>query len=118
MPWPLDTTTSGGVGLTKLNNLDWYWKGLAVREPRIGLVQKGTENEQVGREMLEGLLERGVNIDEGLLCVIDGSKGVRKALCDVLEDKAWVQRCQCLKREADMYRADNIGCRTTGEVIF
>jgi len=30
--------------------------------------------------MLEGLLERGVNIDEGLLCVIDGSKGVRNAL--------------------------------------
>ena len=80
MPRPLDTTTSGGAGLTKLNNLDWYWKGLVDREPRIGLVQTGTKNEQFGREMLEGLLERGVNIDEGLLCVIDGSKGVSKAL--------------------------------------
>ena len=65
----------------------------------LGFVQTGTENERVGREMLEGLLERGLKIGDGLLCVIDGSKGVRKALYDVLGTKALVQRCQWHKRE-------------------
>jgi transposase-like protein len=65
----------------------------------LGFVQTGTENERVGREMLEGLLERGLKIEDGLLCVIDGSKGLRKALYDVLGSKVLVQRCQWHKRE-------------------
>jgi transposase-like protein len=46
------------------------------RKIPLGFVQTGTENERVGREMLEGLLERGLKITDGLLCVIDGSKGL------------------------------------------
>jgi putative transposase len=69
------------------------------RKIPLGFVQTGTENERVGREMLEGLLERGLKIGDGLLCVIDGSKGLRKALYDVLGSKAVVQRCQWHKRE-------------------
>jgi putative transposase len=65
----------------------------------LGFVQTGTENERVGREMLEGLLERGLKIADGLLCVIDGSKGLRKALYEVLGSKVLVQRCQWHKRE-------------------
>ena len=65
----------------------------------LGFVQTGTENERVGREMLEGLLERGLRIGNGLLCIIDGSKGLRKALYDVLGNRAVVQRCQWHKRE-------------------
>jgi putative transposase len=45
------------------------------RKIPLGFVQTGTEKERVGREMLEGLLERGLRIDEGLLWIIDGSKG-------------------------------------------
>lgn len=56
-------------------------------------VQVGTENERVGREMLEGLLQRGLKADDGLLCVIDGPKGLRKASCNVFGRKALVQRC-------------------------
>jgi putative transposase len=69
------------------------------RKMPLGFVQTGTENERVGWEMLEGLLERGLRINDGLLCVIDGSKGLRKALYDVLGSKACVQRCQWHKRE-------------------
>jgi transposase-like protein len=65
----------------------------------LGFVQTGTENERVGREMLEGLLERGLRIEPGLLCVIDGSKGLRKAIYEVLGNKALIQRCQWHKRE-------------------
>jgi putative transposase len=64
----------------------------------LGFVQTGAENERVGREMLEGLLERGLKIEDGLLCVIDGSKGLRKAVYEVLGSKVLVQRCQWHKR--------------------
>ena len=69
------------------------------RKIPLGFVQTGTENERVGREMIEGLLERGLKIADGLLCVIDGSKGLRKALYEVLGGKVLVQRCQWHKRE-------------------
>jgi transposase-like protein len=69
------------------------------RKIPLGFVQTGTENERVGREMLEGLRERGLRIDEGLLCIIDGAKGLRKAVYDVFGSKALVQRCQWHKRE-------------------
>ena len=69
------------------------------RKIPLGFVQTGTENERVGREMLEGLLERGLKIQDGLLCVIDGSKGLRKAVYEVFGSKVLVQRCQWHKRE-------------------
>ena len=43
--------------------------------------------------MLQDLLERGLRIDESILCVVDGGKGIRKALVDVLGDLAVIQRC-------------------------
>ena len=69
------------------------------RKIPLGFVQTGAENERVGREMIEGLLERGLKIGDGLLCIIDGSKGLRKALYDVFGTKVLVQRCQWHKRE-------------------
>ena len=49
--------------------------------------------------MLEGLLGRGLKIGDGLICIVDGSKGLRKALYDVFGTKVLVQRCQWHKRE-------------------
>jgi len=69
------------------------------RKIPLGFIQTGAENERVCREMLEGLLERGLRIEPGLLCVIDGSKGLRKAVYGVLRDKVLIQRCQWHKRE-------------------
>lgn len=65
----------------------------------LGLVQAGTENEAVIKAFLNGLLGRGLNIEEGVLCVIDGAKGLRSAIGKVFGDKALVQRCQWHKRE-------------------
>jgi putative transposase len=75
--------------------------GITVKGEKIllGFIQAGTENERVGREMLEGLLDRGLKMEEGLLCVIDGSKGLRKAVYEVFGNKVLVQRCQWHKRE-------------------
>jgi transposase-like protein len=69
------------------------------RKIPLGFIQTGAENERVCREMLEGLLERGLKIDSGLLCVVDGSKGLRKAIYGVFGNKGLIQRCQWHKRE-------------------
>ena len=65
----------------------------------LGFVQAGTENAEVLTPFLRSLIDRGLNIDEGILVVIDGSKGVRSAVGRAFGDKAVVQRCQWHKRE-------------------
>jgi hypothetical protein len=72
---------------------------LASGEKRIlGFVQTTTENETSCSEFLQGLVERGLRYEDGLLCVIDGGKGLRKAITRVFGRKAAVQRCQLHKR--------------------
>jgi putative transposase len=58
------------------------------RKIPLGLIQTRAENERVCREMLEGLLERGLKMESGLLCVVDGSKRLRKAIYGVFGNKA------------------------------
>jgi putative transposase len=65
----------------------------------LGLIQAGTENETVIKAFLNELLGRGLNIEEGILCVIDGAKGFHSAIRKVFADRALVQRCQWHKRE-------------------
>lgn len=65
----------------------------------LGFVQTATENETVCAAFLRELVERGLNSDQGLLCVLDGSKGLRKAIQTVFGAQAVVQRCQWHKRE-------------------
>jgi hypothetical protein len=48
-------------------------------------------------ELLQDLLARGFTLDGRVLCVIDGGKGLRKALGDVFGDAAVIQRCQVHK---------------------
>jgi putative transposase len=65
----------------------------------LGFVQTATENATVCGAFLRGLVDRGLKVESGLLCVIDGAKGLRKAVDQVLGDRAQVQRCQWHKRE-------------------
>lgn len=65
----------------------------------LGFVQTATENERVCAAFLRELLTRGLRIDHGLLCVIDGAKGLRTAIQTVFGAQALVQRCQWHKRE-------------------
>jgi len=65
----------------------------------LGFVQTGTENETVCAAFLRELVERGLRIDQGLLCILDGSKGLRKAVQTAFGTQAVVQRCQWHKRE-------------------
>src|SRR5262249_41163366 len=66
------------------------------KEP-LGLRLGSTENAVVCTELLQDLLARGLTIDGRVLCVIDGGKGLRKALAEVLGDAAVIQRCQLHK---------------------
>lgn len=65
----------------------------------LGFVQTATENERVCAAFLRELCERGLRITQGLLCVIDGAKGLRKAVQTVFGPQALVQRCQWHKQE-------------------
>jgi len=65
----------------------------------LGFVQTATENEAVCAAFLRGVVARGLRTDQGLLCVIDGAKGLRKAIQTVFGRQAVVHRCQWHKRE-------------------
>lgn len=65
----------------------------------LGFVQTGSENEKVCAAFLRGLVERGLRYEQGLLCVLDGAKGLRKAVERVFGPQAVIQRCQWHKRE-------------------
>jgi len=65
----------------------------------LGFIESATENARVCTDFLRGLIDRGLHYQQGLLVVIDGGKGLRKAIADVFGDYAAVQRCQWHKRE-------------------
>ena len=65
----------------------------------LGFTQATTERAEPVVELLRDLLGRGLGFEEGILCVIDGSKGLRKAIGEVFGDRAEVQRCQWHKRK-------------------
>jgi putative transposase len=68
----------------------------------LGFVQSDTESSQVLAPFLRSLLERGLDVSRGILVVVDGGKGLRKAVELAFNRgsrRALVQRCQWHKRE-------------------
>jgi putative transposase len=65
----------------------------------LGIIQAASENESVCKDFLKSLIRRGLKYDQGLLCVMDGAKGFRKAVDEVFGVHGVVQRCQWHKRE-------------------
>ena len=65
----------------------------------LGLAQMGTENEKAISEFLKSLKDRGLNTSQGLLAVIDGSKGICAAVEKTFAREVVIQRCQWHKRE-------------------
>ncbi len=59
----------------------------------LGLWEGATENAAVATALLSDLVERGLDTTQGVLCVLDGSKALRKAMRDVFGERAPVQRC-------------------------
>ena len=65
----------------------------------LGFVQTATENAPVCAAFFRSLVVRGLRPVDGLLCVIDGAKGLRTAVQTVFGSHAVVQRCQWHNRE-------------------
>ena len=65
----------------------------------LGFVETDTENEKVLTPFLRSLIERGLDISQGLLVIVDGSKGLRAAVKKAFRRRNLVQRCQWHKRE-------------------
>jgi len=63
----------------------------------LGLWTGSTENHVVAGTLLQKLIERGLRVDQPMLFVIDGGKGIHKALRQVFGDRAIIQRCQVHK---------------------
>jgi putative transposase len=63
-----------------------------VKHP-LGLWDGSTENATVVTTLLANLVERGLDVDQGVLVVIDGAKALRKGVRDVLGVHTPVQRC-------------------------
>lgn len=64
------------------------------RKHVLGVVEGSTENEAVCRRLLSNLVDRGLPVERARLVVIDGGKGLRKAVRSVFGNWALVQRCQ------------------------
>jgi putative transposase len=59
----------------------------------LGLWEGSSENAAVATSLLSDLVDRGLDVDQGVLCVLDGAKALRKAVRDVLGVGTPVQRC-------------------------
>ena len=59
----------------------------------LGLWEGSAENATVATALLSDLVERGLDPEQGILFVVDGSKALRKAIRDVFGTHAPVQRC-------------------------
>jgi putative transposase len=63
-----------------------------VKHP-LGLWDGSTENATVATTLLSNLTGRGLDVDHGVLVVLDGGKALRKAVNDVFGVHTPVQRC-------------------------
>ena len=64
------------------------------RKHVLGLTEGTTESEGVCRSLLRDLIERGLTVERARLFVIDGGKGIRKAIRATFGHWALIQRCQ------------------------
>lgn len=67
------------------------------RKHVLGVVEGGSESEEVAKTLFRSLIERGLPVERARLFVIDGGKGIRKAIRSVFGEWALVQRCQVHK---------------------
>ena len=65
----------------------------------LGVVETDTENEKVVTPFLRSVVERGLDVSQGLLVIVDGGTGLRAAVRKAFRHRALVQRWQWHKRE-------------------
>ena len=88
----IDGTIFKGANLVVAIGIDRFGHKLVL-----GLRQGATENATVVGEMLEELAERGLDFAQPRLYVVDGGKGIRRAIQNHAGNAAFIQRCQVHK---------------------
>lgn len=75
--------------------------GITIEGTKIvlGIEQMATENHRPIAQFLEKLITRGLRYEDGLLFIIDGSKGIFKAIEEVFPLCGIIQRCHYHKIE-------------------
>lgn len=63
----------------------------------LGVVEGSTESHGVCQALLRDLIDRGLAVERARLFVIDGGKGLRKAIRETFAQWALIQRCQVHK---------------------
>ncbi len=59
----------------------------------LGLREGDTEDSEIVKDLIQSLIDRGLNREHSFLFVIDGSKALRKAVRQVFGNRCPVQRC-------------------------
>ena len=67
------------------------------RKQVLGVAEGSSESEEVAKSLLRTLIARGLVVERARLFVIDGGKGLRKAIRGVFGAWALIQRCQVHK---------------------
>lgn len=65
----------------------------------LGFIQAGSENALAISQFLQSLVDRGLKYDQGILAIVDGSKGIITAIKKTFYKRVIIQRCQWHKRE-------------------
>jgi len=65
----------------------------------LGIEQMNAENSRSVGQFLDKLIARGLRYEDGLLVIVDGSKGIIKAVREKFAGYALIQRCQQHKKE-------------------
>ena len=65
----------------------------------LGIEQMSTENSRTLEQFFQRLIERGLQHEEGLLFIVDGSRGITRAIEKIFPASAVIQRCQYHKIE-------------------
>ena len=119
--------------LENLNLLAIYLDGIVVDQYHIlaavgvdhagskhllGLAQGASENARVAKDLLTGLIKRGLPAASNYLFVIDGSKALRSAIEEVFGEKALVQRCRTHKMRNVIERIPDKTVKTQTKAIM
>ena len=72
---------------------------LEGRKIVLGIEQIHSENSNVISQWFDRLIKRGLKFEQGILFIVDGSKGIHKAIKQKFGPYALIQRCRWHKRD-------------------
>lgn len=82
-----------GIGFGKKTVVAAVGITLEGKKIILGLREGSTENAEICKDLLESLVDRGLDANAEMLFIIDGGKALRKGISKVFGETSTVQRC-------------------------